>query len=67
MTVGQETTFPIGSGTGLLPLEDQQQIHSNVNQLMQLCDELEEQVKQSNEDAELLMQAVLREAWNVEE
>ena len=40
MTVGHGTTFPIGSGTGLLPLEDQQQIHSNVNQLMQLCDEL---------------------------
>jgi len=31
-----------------------------VNQLMQLYDELEEQVKQSKEEAELLMQAVLR-------
>ena len=67
MTVGHGTTFPIGGGTGLLPLEDQQQIHSNVNQLMQQCDELEEQVKQSNEDAELLMQSVLRKRWNVEE
>ena len=30
---------------------------------MQLCDELEEQVKQSKEEAELLMQAVLREVF----
>ena len=67
MTVGQETTFPIGCGTGILPLEVQQQIVSKVNQLMQLCDELEEEVKQSKKDSEMLMQAVLREAWNVEE
>ena len=37
------------------------QIVSIVNQLMRLCDVLEEQVKQSKEEAELLMQAVLRE------
>ena len=61
MTVGHGTTFPIGCGTGILPLEVQQQIVSKVNQLMQLCDELEEQVKQSKEEAERLMQAVLRE------
>lgn len=63
MTVGQETTFPIGSGTGLLQLEVQQQIVSKFNQLMRLCDELEYQVRQSKEEAERLMQAVLRGAF----
>ena len=30
---------------------------------MKLCDELEEQLKQSKEESERLMQAVLREAF----
>ena len=47
----------------LPPLEEQNEMISKVNQLMQLCDGLEEQVKQSKEDSELLMQAVLREAF----
>jgi type I restriction enzyme S subunit len=45
----------------LPPIEEQQEIVSKVNQLMQLCDELEQQVRQSKEEAEVLMQAVLRE------
>ncbi|MCB9046556.1 MAG: restriction endonuclease subunit S [Chitinophagales bacterium] len=47
----------------LPPLKEQQRIVAKVEQLMQLCDELEAQVQQSKTDAEQLLQAVLREAF----
>ncbi len=50
----------------LIPLpsfKEQQRIVAKVEQLMQLCDELEGQVQQSKSDAEQLLQAVLREAF----
>jgi len=60
LSMGNITRFMIP----IPPLEEQHQIVSKVNQLMQLCDKLEEQVKQSKAEAELLMQAVLREVLN---
>lgn len=50
-------TFP------LPPLEEQLRIVTKVEQLMQLCDDLEAQVQQSKTDAEQLLQSVLREAF----
>ncbi|MEM0941777.1 MAG: hypothetical protein AAGI25_18615 [Bacteroidota bacterium] len=38
-----------------------------VNQLMALCDELEKQITDSKKDAELLMQAVLKEVFEPKE
>lgn len=49
--------------TPLPPLAEQQRIVAKVEQLMQLCDNLEVQVQQSKTDAEQLLQAVLREAF----
>lgn len=43
--------------------QEQQRIVTKVGQLMQLCDELEQQVQQSKADAEKLLQAILREAF----
>ena len=45
------------------PLNEQKRIVLKVDQLMKLCDELEEQVKESQKNSELLMEAVLREAF----
>lgn len=47
----------------LPPFQEQQRIVTKVEQLMGLCDELEQQVQQSKTDAEKLLQAVLREAF----
>lgn len=47
----------------LPPIKEQKRIVAKVEQLMQLCDELEAQVQQSKTDAEKLLQAVLREAF----
>jgi type I restriction enzyme S subunit len=47
----------------LPPLEEQKAIVSKVNMLMTLCDQLEEQVTQSKQQAEQLMQAVLQEVF----
>lgn len=52
--------------TGLFPLpplNEQKRIVAKVDELMRLCDELEEQIRQSKEESERLMQAVLREAF----
>jgi restriction endonuclease S subunit len=45
------------------PLNEQKRIVAKVDQLMQLCDELEESITQAQKDSELLMQAVLQEAF----
>lgn len=47
----------------LPPIEEQKRIVTKVEQLMHLCDELVAQVQQSKADAEKLLQAVLREAF----
>lgn len=44
-------------------LNEQKRIVAKVDELMRLCDELEEQIRQSKEESERLMQAVLREAF----
>ena len=45
------------------PLKEQKRIVAKADELMKLCDELEEQLKQSKEESERLMQAVLQEAF----
>lgn len=45
------------------PLQTQKRIVTKVDELMKLCDELEEQIRQSKEESEKLMQAVLQEAF----
>lgn len=47
----------------LPPFKEQKRIVVKVTELMKLCDELEEQLRQSKEQSERLMQAVLREAF----
>ncbi len=47
----------------LPPLPEQKRIVEKVDQLMKLCDELEEKVKENQKNSELLMEAVLREAF----
>ena len=47
----------------LPPLPEQIRIVEKVDQLMKLCDELEEKVKENQKNSELLMEAVLREAF----
>ena len=50
----------------LPPLNEQKRIVAKVDELMKLCDELEEQLRQSKEKSERLMQAVLQEAFEGE-
>ena len=45
------------------PLEEQQRIVAKVDELMRLCDALEEQLARSQEQAERLLQAVLHAAF----
>jgi len=47
----------------LLPLAEQIRIVEKVDQLMKFCDELEEKVKENQKNSELLMDAILREAF----
>lgn len=68
------TAQPVISGrkiypivVGIPPLEEQKRIVAKVDKLMKLCDGLEEQVKQSKKCSEQLMQAVLQEAFKVQE
>ncbi len=48
----------------LPPIVEQQRIIKRVNQLMEFCDELESQVKNSQKNSEWLVGAVLKEAFN---
>jgi len=45
------------------PLEEQKAIVQKVDELMQKCDALEQEITQSEEHANMLMQAVLKEAF----
>ena len=45
------------------PTNEQKRIIKKINQLMKLCDDLEEQIKENQKNAELLMDAVIREAF----
>ena len=47
----------------LPPLEEQKAIVEKVNALMGLCDTLEQEVQQSQEHSEMLMQSCLREVF----
>jgi len=49
----------------LPPLNEQKRIVEKVDQLMKLCDELEEKVQENQTNTDLLMEAVLREAFEV--
>ncbi len=46
------------------PVAEQKRIVAKVDQLMHLCDELETRLNQSKKDSEMLMQAVLHEAFS---
>ncbi|MBB6401593.1 restriction endonuclease S subunit [Methanococcus maripaludis] len=47
----------------LPPLEEQQRIVQKVDELMELCDELEQNIEKSKNYSEMLMQSVLQEAF----
>jgi type I restriction enzyme S subunit len=47
----------------LPPLNEQKRIAAKVDELMRLCDDLGEQIRQSKEESKRLMQAVLQEAF----
>ena len=48
----------------LPPLEEQKRIVEKVDELMKLCDELEEQINQSRQHSEQLIQSILQETFN---
>jgi len=45
------------------PIEEQKEIVKKIESLFKICDALEEQIEQSKADSEMLMQAILREAF----
>jgi type I restriction enzyme S subunit len=47
----------------LPPLNEQKRIVQKVAQLIKFCDDIKEQVKENQKNSELLMEAVLREAF----
>ena len=47
----------------LPPFEEQKAIVAKVEELLALCDQLETQITKSQQDSEMLMQAVLKEAF----
>jgi len=49
------------------PLSEQKRIVAKVDQLMNLCDELETRLNQSKKDSEMLMQAVLQEEFAIKQ
>lgn len=51
----------------LPPLSEQQRIFAKLDELMGYCDELEASIKESQQQNELLLQQVLREALELEE
>ena len=58
MGILDKSVFP------LPPLTEQKRIVAKVDQLMHLCDELGTGLTQSKKDSEMLMQAVLHEAFS---
>ncbi|MGX5475398.1 restriction endonuclease subunit S [Bacillus toyonensis] len=52
---------------GIPPINEQKRIVEKVNQLMLLCNELEENIEQSRQESETLMKAVLQEAFTIKE
>lgn len=52
---------------GLPPLEEQKAIVEKVEALMQKCKDLEQEIEKSETNAEMLMQAVLKEAFESKE
>ncbi|GAL80010.1 type I restriction-modification system specificity subunit S [Algibacter lectus] len=68
-TAGQDNISVTKSKTIMLPLpplEEQKAIVKKVNALMGLCDALEQEVQQSQEYSEMLMQSCLREVFEGE-
>ncbi|TSA24477.1 hypothetical protein D4R71_06985 [bacterium] len=66
-TAGQQRipkSFIENYSIALPPFLEQQQIVEKVSKLMQLCDELENNIKPAKEYSEQLMEAVLREAFD---
>nr|AOE09707.1 type I restriction-modification system, specificity subunit S [uncultured bacterium] len=59
MKMGDITDLPIS----LPPLEEQKAIVEKVNALMGLCDALEQEVQQSQQHSEMMMQSVLKEVF----
>jgi len=51
----------------VIPLEEQKQIVKQIESLFQICDKLEEQIKNSKSYSETLMQSVLKEAFEEKE
>lgn len=49
----------------LPPLKEQKRIVEKIDQLMKLCDELEKKINENQNNSELLMEAVLKEAFAV--
>jgi restriction endonuclease S subunit len=47
----------------LPPLKEQKEIVKKIESLFKICDALEEQIEQAKADSEMLMQAILREAF----
>lgn len=46
------------------PIEEQKRIFAKVDELMKICDELEEQIKQSKKSSEQLIQSILYNIFN---
>ena len=69
---GSTKQTELGTGTvkqhivPLPPINEQSRIVEKMDQLMQLCDQLESQVKANQKNSEALMNSVLREAFEVE-
>ena len=65
-TAGQKRVpaeFVVLNPLPLPPLKEQKRIVAKVDELMKLSDALEEQIRQSEEENERLMQAILQEAF----
>jgi len=58
LNIGQSALLNLN--IALPPLEEQKRIVTKVDQLMALCDQLEQQLTQSYSDAEKLMQVTVK-------
>ena len=48
---------------GLPPIQEQERITLKISQLTKLADDLEDKIKESHKNSEILMEAVLKEAF----